>query len=242
MKSADVIRFNPYGPEESGLVEWERMDPAALVAGEPVQRGHIYHEDQEASYMTGVWDCTAFTEHMGPYAVDEFMYLIEGSLVIALPDGTEVRIEQGQAFVVPKGLECQWKQDGYLRKYFMILDGQPPENGVNRSLQRITQPDLTGVASQDASTAPVATCRTDFINASGNMRVGVRAYSEANFPHLPVVENRLVHVLAGTLELTHSGGREFLEPGDTAYIKQGGTVGWRTSPGTRLLQSVYASV
>lgn len=241
MESMNVIRFSPDGPEGTGLVEWERMDPAALVAGEPVQRGHIYHEQPDAGYLAGVWDCTAFTEHMGPYPVDEFMFLIEGSLVMGLPDGTDVTIEQGQGFVIPKGLECQWKQEGYLRKYFMILDAPDPESGENPSLRRITVPDLTGGSSDDGAHEPVETCRVDFANASGNMRVRVRECASATAPVLRVPENQLIHVLSGTLEVTDGENTHRFTQGETAYLKQGATVGWKTAAGTRLLQSSYTS-
>ena len=73
-----VIRVEPNGPKITGLTPWDSMDPENLVEGTPVQRGHIYHENPDAGIMVGVWDCTAFTEHMAPYPVDEFMYLLEG--------------------------------------------------------------------------------------------------------------------------------------------------------------------
>lgn len=235
-QTATVIRFSETGPEDTGLVEWDRIDPADLVSGEPIQRGHIYHEDPAAGYLAGVWDCTAQTEQMAPYGVDEFMLLLEGSLVMGLPDGTDVHIDQGQGFIIPKGLECQWKQAGYLRKFFMILDGPVPEAGDNPSLHRITVPDLTG----DAGSAVVAD-RVDFVNAAGTMQVGVRHCAAANIPALPVRSNQLIHVLAGGLTLTTDGGAERFDEGQTAYIRQGGTVGWQTEEGTRLLWSGYAS-
>ena len=47
------------------------MDYTSLVSGESAQHGHVYHEIADQDYMVGVWDCTAFTEQMGPYSVDE---------------------------------------------------------------------------------------------------------------------------------------------------------------------------
>ena len=41
-KTANILRFDPNGP--NGLEEWEQMDYSALVSGEPVQHGHLYHE------------------------------------------------------------------------------------------------------------------------------------------------------------------------------------------------------
>lgn len=233
--TAQITRFAPHGPEPDGLTEWERMDPANLVSGEPVQRGHTYHENPDAGYMSGVWDCTAFTDHMMPYPVDEFMFLLEGSVTMGLPDGTEVTVGAGQAFVIPKGFECQWKQPGYVRKYFMILDGPVPGGAANPSLSRITVPDLT------ATPADLETARTDFINAAGNMQVHVRMLAAMALPALPVTANLLIQVLDGGLTLTSGDASHRFAPGETAYIRQGGTIGWQADAGTRLLQASHTT-
>ena len=61
MATPRIICFEPDGPASTGLQEWEPIDPTGLQAGEPVQRGHIYHQDEAAGYMAGVWDCTPMT-------------------------------------------------------------------------------------------------------------------------------------------------------------------------------------
>jgi uncharacterized cupin superfamily protein len=58
------------------------IDPADLVSGTPVQRGYLC--DEIGGYIAGVWDCTAQTAHMSAYEVDEFMYLLDGSLVMVM--------------------------------------------------------------------------------------------------------------------------------------------------------------
>ena len=237
-QTQDIIRFSPNGPETTGLEDWDPIDPAGLIAGEPVQRGHIYHQDEEAGYLTGVWDCTAFTAKMGPYGEDEFMLLLEGSVTMVMPDGSEVTVNEGEAFVIPKGLECQWKQPGYVRKFFMILDGPVPEGADNPSIRRIIVPDL-GAGAGDRPDPEVL--RTDFINAAGNMRVGVRSCAEAFFPALRMRENLLVHVLDGGLRITADGKTETFVPGETAYLRQESRVGWHTEAGTRLLISSWAA-
>ncbi|RBI70329.1 hypothetical protein DQW77_14015 [Roseovarius sp. TE539] len=236
-KAATILRFEEKGPEDTGLTEWETIDPAGLESGTPVQRGHIYHEDAAHGYLSGVWDCTAQTERMAPYPVDEFMFLLEGSLVMGLPDGTDVEVEQGQAFIIPKGFECQWKQAGYLRKLFMILDATVPEAGDNPALHRITVPDLSG-----SPGGGVVTDRVDFINAAGSMQAGLRLCADMKIPAMPVRANLLLHVLSGCLTLTSPAGDETFTSGQTAYVLQGGTVDWQTEGETRILWSSYAQV
>jgi uncharacterized cupin superfamily protein len=181
---------------------------------------------------------------MGPYGVDEFMLLLEGKLVMGLPDGSEITLRQGDAFVIPKGLECQWRQPGYLRKYFMILDAPVPGGAENPALPRITVPDLAADLPAVGPGAAVESSRTDFVNAAGTLSVGVRHCAAASIPALPVRESMLVHVLAGRLTLTggaEDGASAEFAAGETAYLRRGGVVGWRTDAGTRLLQSRYAS-
>ncbi|MEO0752686.1 MAG: cupin domain-containing protein [Pseudomonadota bacterium] len=233
-----ITRFLPKGPADTGLERWEEMDPTELLSGAPVQHGHTYHEIEAQGYITGVWDCTAFTGHPEAYDVDEYMYLLEGTLIMRMPDGAEIHLKAGDAFIIPKGLKCQWDQPGYLRKFFMILDGPVPEAGANPSLTRITVPDVAG-----GGMAPdaVATERVDFVNAAGTMQVRHSTHAEATIPARPATEYQLIQVLEGALTLTSDAGPQTFAAGDTAYIAQGSTIGWATKNGTRLLTSSYCS-
>lgn len=232
-KTANILRCEPKGP--GGLEEWEPMDCASLVSGTPVQRGHLYHEIEEQGYMVGTWDCTAFTDQMMPYAVDEFMLFLEGDLTMVLPDGEEIKIRAGDAFVIPKGFECQWKQTGYVHKIFMILDGAVPE-ADNLSLRRITLPDLT-----EPTCNGVSISRTDFLNAAGNMRVAVKAFGAVSQTQRLCTRHELITVLEGALQLHDGETLHDFGKGDTVYLHQGDLVGWKTIEGTRLIVASYQS-
>lgn len=231
-----VLRFEPDGPPGVGMERWEDMNPDDLVAGTPVQNGHTYHEDAGAGYLAGVWDCTAFTDAFGPYAVDEFMWLIDGSVIMVMPDGAEVTVEAGQAFVLPKGLQCQWKQPGYVRKFFMILDGPVPDMAANPALSRVTVPDLGPVPLPPGA---VEARRTDFVNAAGNMQVAQRNLAAVTLPPQPSAASHLIQVLEGQLQLSDAAGEHSFAPGETAYVPQGSVTGWRSVQGTRLLQASF---
>ena len=233
-----LTRFHREGPPGQGLERWEEMDPSELISGTPVQHGHSYHEIEEEGYVTGVWDCTAFVDPMGKYSVDEFMYLLDGTLIMRMPDGEEIHLKAGDAFVIPKGLECQWDQPGYIRKFFMILDGPVPEAGSNPSLTRITVPNLSGAAMGEGT---VTTERVEFVNAAGTLEVSQAIHAEAVIPARPITTHQLIQVLSGTLKITTDDGQETFAAGDTAYLRQGSTVGWATSEGTHLLTSNYCS-
>ena len=233
-KTATIIRFDPNGP--NGLEEWEQMDYSELVAGEPVQNGHIYHEIEDKGYLAGVWDCTAFTETMQPYSVDEYMYFLQGNLTMVLPSGDEIDIKPGDAFIIPKGFECQWKQTGFVHKIFMILDGPTPQ-ASNASLERITVPDL----SPQTGASDLAVERTDFVNAAGTMRAGVQTFGVVEQPEIAVTANTLMTVLEGELRLSDGETTQVFAAGDTAYILQGGTVALSTDAATRIVKASYAA-
>ena len=236
--TSSLTRFHRDGPPGKGLERWEEMAPSELLSGEPVQHGHSYHDIEEEGYVTGVWDCTAFVDPMGDYSVDEFMYLLDGTLIMRMPDGEEIHLKAGDAFVIPKGLKCQWEQPGYIRKFFMILDGPVPADGSIPSLTRITVPDLSGIAMADGV---VTTERVDFVNAAGTMQVFQSIHAETVIPARTMPDYQLIQVLSGTLKITTDLGQETFAAGDTAYLHQGSTVGWATTAGTHLLTSSYCS-
>jgi uncharacterized cupin superfamily protein len=232
-KTASILRFDPNGPD--GLEVWEQMDYASLVSGEPVQQGHLYHEVEDKGYMVGVWTCTAFTDQMMPYTVDEYMLFLEGNLTMVLPDGREIEIRAGDAFVIPRGFECQWKQTGFVHKIFMILDGPVPK-ADNASLRRITVPDLTSPTG-----AEVSTSRTDFLNAAGTMRVEVQDHGAVAQLSRTFNAHELITVLDGTLHLYDGEAEHAFNKGDTAYIRQGDSAGWKTTQGTRMIVASCAA-
>ncbi|MGI9387563.1 MAG: cupin domain-containing protein, partial [Methyloligellaceae bacterium] len=134
------IRLEPNGPNGAGLAEWDPIDPAGLESGTPVQRGHIYHEDETHGYLAGVWDCTPMSEKFGPYTVHEFMFLLEGSVIMVAADGSETTVRAGESFIIPKGLPCQWKQTEYVRKYFMIFEDPDAQPGGDVASQGVIVP------------------------------------------------------------------------------------------------------
>lgn len=230
-------RINFHGPDGTGLEQWEEMNPDNLVSGTPVQRGYLCDEIADQGYIAGVWDCTAFVDHPSPYGVDEFMYLLDGSVIMGMPDGTEVEVKAGEAFVIPKGLQCQWKQPGYVRKIFMILDRAEAKPACNLALERVTVPDLSAPDNAQG----ITTSRTDFVNAAGNMRVSVSAHGAVTSAASPAPENQVIYVLDGTLKLTHDGKTETYAKNEAVYLPQGCVTGWQTEDGTRLLVSSYVS-
>ena len=234
IEKSSFFKVEPEGPLGIGLQEWETMDPKSLVSGNPMQRGHIYHEHPNIGYMTGVWDCTEFVDQMGPYQVDEFMLLLEGELFLDLPDGKTIHIKAGDAFVIPKGFVCQWRQPGYVRKIFMIVDGDIPQ-AENPSLERIT---VINWENQNTN-FDISNKSIQFLNAAGTMRVELEQICSLTHPPIKQTENKLVTVLEGTVVISGAEGKSTFKVGETFYIKKDSEISMETGLKTKMINVCY---
>ena len=230
-------RIENDGPAGEGLALWPAMNPADLVSGEPVQKGYLCEEDESEDYSAGVWDCTAFDDQPGPYPVDEFMLLLEGTVVMVLPDGTDVTVRAGEAFVIPKGFDCQWKMPETVRKIFMILDGATPGAASNLSLKRITTLSQDQISNGgDVANDAVSQTETHFVNHDGRMTVTSQTFAETFSGPAPSDARLIVHVAKGHLSFSDAPAHQFAA-GESFYLKPGHSLNWQVAAGTRLLVS-----
>lgn len=228
-----VIRIEIDGPKGLGLTDWPAMNPADLVSGQPVQRGHLSDEIEAIDYSVGVWECTAFVDRPGLYPVDEFMLLLEGKVEMEMPDGTAVTVTAGEAFVIPKGYDCQWKMPETVRKIFMILDGATPADADNASLHRITVPSLTA---DHPPTGALVSRTTFFVNHDNRMRVYIDSFVQKQRGQAPNTGRHIIHVLEGGLWFSNDPGNHFKQ-GESLYLLPDHTLMWEVQAGTRLLVS-----
>ncbi len=251
MSTPKIIRFEPHGPVDTGLVEWYQIDASELEAGAPVQRVHIYHEDEAFGYLAGVWDCTPMTLKFGPYPVHEFMFLLEGSITMMLADGSKVTINAGEAFVIPKGLPCQWIQPGYVRKFFMIFENPGAQASDDVASQGIIllqpsgppggmeQADIGG-PSDYVGDLPTQRNHTYFEDPSGQMKVGVWDCSPSESAVSRSTRNELMHLLEGSATLTDGAGQEHhFQAGDAVYVQKGAACGWKSTEYVRMFYAIF---
>lgn len=112
--STDPEGFSKY-PDE--------LTPDMFTSAIPVQHTYSYYEDESIGLFIGVWDTNTMAETPGPYACEEFMWLIEGECQIKNnKTGAIETAKAGEAFIIPKGYDCQWQQNGYLRKFYVISE------------------------------------------------------------------------------------------------------------------------
>jgi len=233
MIPTDAVRFDPQVP----LATWETIPAAQLVSGTPLQRGHLYIDDKARGLQAGVWDCTAMTAKPGPYPVDEFMLLLEGAVEIVLPDGRVTRVEAGQSFVIPKGLVCQWRQPGYVKKIFVILE--TPDQPTDRPCTglAVALPDPKAALAPSAGPAPDALLsgnpaqRTKefFEDAGSRLTVGVWDTTAYHRKAIPFPRHELMCLLEGAVTITGPGGKaQTFKAGESFFVPHGAVTDFRT--------------
>jgi len=115
--SADggVIVLDPGGPPPEMSPE-----PASIGGGQ--QRDCTVFTNDTGNMTLGIWDTTAFESEMQPFSVHEFCQIFDGEVTITEADGTRHAFAAGDVLFVPQGTVCSWKSDGYLKKYYAIVD------------------------------------------------------------------------------------------------------------------------
>lgn len=232
MNVEQVTRFD----HDVELEEWEAMDAGDLESDVPVQRGHFYLNDEKIGLMTGVWDCTAFTGKMGAYPVDEFMYLLEGSVTMELEDGTSTTVSAGESFIIPKGLVCKWIQTGYVKKYFVIYTGRegvvhdnPAQYGIMTPKPAdATTPIVINDTSRIIGAVPEQTNHAYYTDATGQFSVGMWRSSAFERPVFEFDHYDLMCILEG--EATVSDGADnvnICKTGDGVFVPEGANYKWQ---------------
>ncbi|MEE8189360.1 MAG: cupin domain-containing protein [Kiloniellales bacterium] len=122
MAKMSVIRFNRDGPEQTGLTFWGHLESENVIEGDPTEIGHNYFADSTGQLTAGVWECTPCTSRIDSYPVDEFCFILSGTVVVTDAEGHAETFKPGDSFVIPKGLKCTWHMPETTRKYYVIFD------------------------------------------------------------------------------------------------------------------------
>jgi uncharacterized cupin superfamily protein len=236
MISARLMRMFPHAGGH-GLDDWEDMPAAELASGLPKQHGRYYFNGPDIGLSAGVWDCTAFESRMARYPVDEFMMLLEGSVTVTEANGRVTRIDAGESFVIPRGLDCAWKQDGYVRKIFAIYENPAAPIPAKPAADHVIKLDLKAALAPCGGpdpallNGPQPRCaeHVAYTDASGQLTVGLWAATPYDRKASPSGRCELMHFLEGQVEL-HDGGAsgQAFQPGETIFVPRGTPLGWRS--------------
>jgi uncharacterized cupin superfamily protein len=228
------------------------MPSAELIAGTGQQYGHLWLDDAASGLMIGVWACSPMTGRMGPWSTNEVMILLEGAVTIDHEDGSQLAVTAGEAFFIPKGTVCSWRQEGDLKKLFAIHSDASGLTAENPKALRARRIDPAAVLAPsegpDASVllSPPPTCHetTAFTDLTGELTAGVWSATPYKRAAVPFPRHEMMHILDGAVTLSDGAGREetFVK-GETCFVPMGATVGWVSeTPVKKLFCSFTPSV
>jgi len=249
MTTGKIIRLSA-SPEGFGQTP-DTLDSEMFVSALPVQHTHTYYEDEDLGLYVGVWDTTDMTETAGPYPCDEFMWLLEGEVVIRNGNSGEMeKVKAGEAFVIPMGYDCQWQQTGYLRKFFLISEHPNEPIPEKPAVEGIIIPRANAQMKSPSSPGPFLTSNgftnqqqhICYENNTGNFLAGT--WESAPFDSNPEIfpYNVFACVIAGSLTLIDEDKNEqYFEPGDVLFVPAGIVCGARASEKTKLFFAIVKS-
>ncbi|MEM9632096.1 MAG: cupin domain-containing protein [Pseudomonadota bacterium] len=113
-----LVKMNP----DAALEPVAFVDPATVVEGKAVEKGHGYMGDDGEALAVGIWETTAYAEVFSGdgYPEDEFCHVLAGTLTMTDADGTTQTFEQGDNFVVRKGWCGEFRvTEGFKKIYVM---------------------------------------------------------------------------------------------------------------------------
>jgi hypothetical protein len=235
MIAAQLMRMFPHAGGD-GLDDWGEIPVADLVSGSPKQRGRYTFNAPDIGLSAGVWDCTAFEAKIGPYSVDEFMMLLEGQVTVTEASGRVTRVNAGESFIIPRGLNCAWKQDGYVRKIFVIYENPAAPVPSKPAADHVIKLDLKAALSPCAGpdpallNGPEPRCAENVVysDASGQLTIGLWSATPYDRKAMPFGRYELMHFLEGQVDL-HDGGTsgQAFQAGETIFVPKGVPLGWR---------------
>ncbi len=227
-KRKSIIRMDP-NPEGFGNTP-DSLEAEEFSSDIPVQHSHSAFEDDDIGLYVGLWDTESFVEAGGPYACDEFMWLLEGECQIRNNRTGEIEtVKAGMPFVIPKAYDSQWQQQGYLRKYYVI--SEHPEEGIPAapSHEGVVVPKADAIETEVAEDAAFAirsgakprrdVCYTD---TTGRFIAGTWASEAIESELRPFPYNQFAYVHDGSISLIDADGDvHVFNVGDAFFIPAG---------------------
>jgi len=108
-----ILRFEPNGPGNVGLKGNDR---------ETSKIYHYYKSKADERVAAGIWSSPDFSGRMRKVTNTEFIYILEGAVTLADKSGREETFKVGDAVLIPRGTEFQWKKTDNLKEYWVIFD------------------------------------------------------------------------------------------------------------------------
>ena len=94
--------------------------PADILLGPAPQcRSDNVFKDELTRVVAGTWDSTPYHRIVRAHRLNEFMYLLDGSVRFAAPDGSVLSAVTGDALFVPQGAPIGWESSDRVAKFYV---------------------------------------------------------------------------------------------------------------------------
>lgn len=104
----------------AALESWQ-PDGVTIRSGNPDGHGFVLHERENPAFGTGIFACEPSATSY-KLTSNEIIYVLEGSVSIALDDGDAVLIEKGDLAFLPKGHTSHWTFHDKFKEVWFLVD------------------------------------------------------------------------------------------------------------------------
>jgi uncharacterized cupin superfamily protein len=207
-----------------------------------VQNAHIFYEDATIGLTVGVWGTTEMQETFGTYAGDKFICVLQRQFAIVDAQGYAVPAGKGDAVAFRNGAPMSWKQEGYLKKFFVTYldpNGPVPQIATQQEAVILLNPHAQ---LSDVSDSGQTRERTHFAftNDAKNMTAGVWESDAADYGMSIFTVRKFVRVLEGEATiLEHDGKVHYVAANAYFFTPKGTECPWRIQ---NYMKTTYAQI
>ena len=208
----------------------DRQLPRALqpLHDDPLAAGRELHlHDGRLGYVMG-----SAVSHCADCQLDDYPWvevsLIEAGELQLEWEGNALHLKAGDAFILPRGLNCRWRHSGELRRLFMAFPGRASEGPMPQAPVLLDpsaprEPSPPPAASVLLSPEPTATGCDLFESGDGALRIGMwecTAYTRkaVSNPHCELMllyAGAVTLAAGGEAPCTINAGEAVLVPAET---------------------------
>jgi uncharacterized cupin superfamily protein len=241
MPNPAIIRFDPQAITKP-LPDFPEDE---IVEGTRAQRGFTWFADHATGLVSGVWEAGASLSPWMNYPVDEFMFVLEGEIIIVEVE-KETRAGQGECLVIPKGTRCRYRQDGHVKKFYVYvgdLSGLAEPSGqttVKIKPDMKLEPSTPPAADMLHSPVPSQKAHMFFEDGTGQFTVGVWETTGYHRKLINFTRHELMHLLEGSVTFTDDRGKsQTFRAGDTFFVPLGTPNSWKSEGTLRKIYCIF---
>lgn len=224
MSEKRIIKLNQNPAGFGNTVD--KLDSSIFESTLPTQYSHSDYKNEALGLYIGVRDSTEMTEAAVPFAYDEFMIVIEGTVEIKNNKTGEVdTIMAGESIVIPQGYDCQCHQQGYLRKFYLTYKPQETsETPVTEHVVYIHEnSDIPWKETSDGHRKKTLYQNNDQHFTAGVWQSNAFTTNLITFPY-----HEFIFINKGSLIYTDEMGvAHYFTSGDALFIPQGTRCAWQ---------------